>query len=196
MSDVDVEGVFAQLRSSELSFDQVKRFFTLGSHTARIAVYKGSGTACHRRPCIAVHEALQARFRPRILQGASLPPWVRSPLPLCSHRRGQASGVPSGPAIGLTPEQGSALRAWGPLQLPQVHPGRGNVGPSLQRGATCATLQSGSAGPLKSCCAPLLPACNCSCGAAWQHVPVTWRLRCPGPHLPGGLSVRLHCICF
>ena len=24
-----------------------------------------------------------------------------------------------------------------------------------------------------------------------QHVPVTWRLRCPGPHLPSGLSDRL-----
>ena len=38
---------------------------------------------------------------------------------------------------------------------------------------------------------PPLPSCECSRGAAWQHVPVAWRLRCRSPHLPGGLSVRL-----
>ena len=26
--------------------------------------------------------------------------------------------------------------------------------------------------------------------AAWQHVPMTWRLRCPGLHLLDGLSIR------
>ena len=38
---------------------------------------------------------------------------------------------------------------------------------------------------------PPPPLCKCRCGAAWQHVLVTWRLRCPGLHLPYGLSIKL-----
>ena len=61
------------------------------------------------------------------------------------------------------------------------------MGLSHHGSATCASRQSRSAGPPKSC-----PACRCpNVIAVVQHVPVIRRLRWPGPHCPGGLSVRL-----
>ena len=55
-------------------------------------------------------------------------------------------------------------------------------------------VRVGSQGPRvphQSCPVVPRPPCDCSHGAAWQHGPLTRRLRCPGPRPPGGLSTRI-----
>ena len=118
-------------------------------------------------------------------QTAIYPPPPRGPVWLCAFKAPETNRNPR--AIpGRFPGQGSAQRALGPLQLPRVHHGRGSVGPSLQGNATCGVWQSRSVGPPSH---PLRTAAIAVMGRPRQHVPVTWRLPCPGPRLPVGLSV-------
>ena len=67
------------------------------------------------------------------------------------------------------------------------------IQPSQQRHLFQLAVKEHGFPPVVPCtaAAPMLPPCECSRGAAWQHAPVAWRLRCPSPHLPSRLSVRL-----
>ena len=68
-----------------------------------------------------------------------------------------------------------------PLLLAGGPVGPGSVGPSLRCRCRSAVKERGSP-PVVPCAQ--LPPSTCSPGAARRHVPVRWRLRCPGPRPP------------
>ena len=126
-----------------------------------------------------------------------------APPPPFPNWRGQSGGVPYG-APGLTgqqrrtqetsqagPRAGKRSARLGTPPPATSVPGRGSVGPSSYGGATCAYRHSRSAGPPQVVPGAHPSPCVRSRGTGGQRVSVTRRMQCPGPLLPGGLSVRL-----